>query len=349
MTLNIDGTLTFTPSANFNGTTGFSYLAGTGLHYQFFDRTAANSFTSVTQIPIAGGVEGLASGFDVTALATDLTGDADHFGVRYTGAINIATGGSYTFDTVSDDGSALYIDGTLVVDNDGLHGPAEVFGTVTLAAGTHAIEIRFFESGASEVLQVNVSGPDTANAKTALLQSALLGPATANVEITVNAVNDVPQLANLAGTLATIEQTAVLLAANATVSDAELDALNGGAGLYTGASLTLVRASGGKPDDDFGLDTTDALFTVNFTVTNVIGELKSGGLTFATFVDAGGALVINFTSSQKQRRPPRWSATCCAMSPTPTGATRRRGRSCSPLCSATETATAARAAAASEA
>jgi hypothetical protein len=295
VTLNIDGTLTFTPTANFNGTTSFSYLAGTGLRYQFFDRTDANPFTSVTQIPLTGGIEGVAPSFDVTALATDLSGDADHFGVRYTGAINIATGGSYTFYTVSDDGSALYIDGVLVVDNDLLHGPAEVFGTVTLAAGTHAIEIRYFEYAASEVLQVSVSGPDTADVKRPLLESALLGADTANVEITVNAVNDAPQIASLAPTVTAVEQTPVLLAPNATVSDAELDALNGGAGLYTGAKFTFSRTSNGGGEDRYGFDTTGALFTFEG---GVLGTLKSGGATFANVLNAPGVLIITFDSAE---------------------------------------------------
>ena len=227
VTLNIDGTLTFTPSAKFNGTTWFSYLAGTGLHYQLFDRTAANSFTSVTQIPMPAASRGS------RPVRRHRAGDGpDRRCSRLacaTPARSISRPAAATPSTRSRT-TARRCTST-----------AHWWWTMTgwtgrpkasdgRARGWHACDRNpVFESGASEVLQVDVSGPDTANAKTALLQSALLGPATANVEITVNAVNDVPQLADLAGTLATIEQTAVLLAANATVSDAELDALNGGA------------------------------------------------------------------------------------------------------------------------
>ena len=55
----------------------------------------------------------------------------------------------------------------------------------------------------------------------------------------------------------------MLLDLDATVSDAELDALNGGTGLYTGATLTLVRQGGAVAEDGFGFDTADALFTVS--------------------------------------------------------------------------------------
>ena len=261
VTLNADGTLTFTPAGNFNGAAAFSYQTREALHYQFFDRVMETAFTTVASIPTEGGVEGFANEFNVSALAQQLSGNTDYFGIRYTGSIHVATGGSYTFYTTSDDGSALYIDGVMAVNNDFAQGATERSGVVTLAAGTHAIEIRYFEGGGGEELQVHVSGPDTAGVKTALLESALTGTATANVAITVLAVNDAPQLANLGDTAAAVEQTAARLDPDVTVSDPDLDALNGGAGLYTGASLTLQRDGGAVTEDVFGFDTTSALLT----------------------------------------------------------------------------------------
>ena len=223
VTLNADGTLTFTPAGDFNGATAFSYQTRELLHYQFFDRDGATAFTTVANIPTVGGVEGFATGFDVAALAQQLSGNTDHFGIRYTGSIHVATGGSYTFYTISDDGSALYIDGVLVVNNDFSQIPTERSGAVTLTAGVHAIEIRYFEGGGGEELQVRVSGPDTADIKTALLESGLVGTATANVVITVLAVNDAPELANFGDTTVAVEQTAARLDLDVAVSDAELD------------------------------------------------------------------------------------------------------------------------------
>jgi hypothetical protein len=67
--------------------------------------------------------------------------------------------GDYTFYTSSDDGSKLYIDGTQVVDNDGLHGMQWVGGTINLIAGEHMIEVIMFENGGGEGLEVEVEGP----------------------------------------------------------------------------------------------------------------------------------------------------------------------------------------------
>ncbi|MEP5248216.1 MAG: hemolysin-type calcium-binding region, partial [Alphaproteobacteria bacterium] len=113
---------------------------------------------------------------------------------------------------------------------------------------------------------------------------------TINADIA--AENDVPVFAALDGTPAFTEGgAAVTLDANVTVSDVELDALNGGNGNYSGASLTVARNGGTNTVDSFGFDTNGASFTVNG------GNLQSGGNTFATFTNTGGTLTVNFTSS----------------------------------------------------
>ena len=58
----------------------------------------------------------------------------------------------FTFALASDDGSTLWIDEVLVVDNDGLHGTVERRGQVALAAGAHRVEVRWFNrTGGAEL------------------------------------------------------------------------------------------------------------------------------------------------------------------------------------------------------
>src|SRR5690606_11163883 len=83
----------------------------------------------------------------------------DHFALRHRGLIDIPADGLYTFATASDDGSQLLIDDRLVVDNGGLHGTVERSGTVGLRAGTHTIEVRFFEASGGETLTATWKGP----------------------------------------------------------------------------------------------------------------------------------------------------------------------------------------------
>jgi hypothetical protein len=45
----------------------------------------------------------------------------------------------------SDDGSVLWIDGNMALDNGGAHGPLVGSNDIQLTAGTHSFEIHFFE------------------------------------------------------------------------------------------------------------------------------------------------------------------------------------------------------------
>ena len=90
----------------------------------------------------------------LTASAVDFgtsTGFAWHpFGLSAFGAdifcnINVPADGTYTFGLTSDDGSMLFLDGNLVVDNGGSHGPSTVSGGTFLTAGPYFCEVQFFE------------------------------------------------------------------------------------------------------------------------------------------------------------------------------------------------------------
>ncbi|GEM_PF-1204277 len=108
-------------------------------------------------------------------------------------------------------------------------------------------------------------------------------------------MNNAPVLANLNGDSVAwpgTGNTVILDAgANAAVSDAELNALNGGNGDYAGSSLSVQRIGTATANDTFGFNTPGALFTVSGN------SLQSGGQTFATFTNTGGVLTIAFNSS----------------------------------------------------
>ncbi|MCL4177942.1 MAG: Ig-like domain-containing protein [Verrucomicrobia bacterium] len=84
----------------------------------------------------------------------------DRFAARFTAVLIIATNGPYTFYLNSDDGSALYLNGQLVVNNDGDHATLERSAALDLATGTYSFEVRFYENGGGALLQVSWSGPD---------------------------------------------------------------------------------------------------------------------------------------------------------------------------------------------
>lgn len=67
------------------------------------------------------------------------------FAIRYEGKFSISTPGKWKFRISSDDGSKLYIDGKLVIDNDGTHPPKEKSGVVELDKGDHEMVLEYFQ------------------------------------------------------------------------------------------------------------------------------------------------------------------------------------------------------------
>lgn len=92
-------------------------------------------------------------------------GLTDRFAARFTGDLNVAAAGRYTLYLTSDDGSALYVDGRKIIDNDLTHGTVTKTVALDLTAGAHDIEIRYFENGGRQSLQLEWSGPDTGGAR----------------------------------------------------------------------------------------------------------------------------------------------------------------------------------------
>lgn len=64
--------------------------------------------------------------------------------LSFRGFVDAPADDLYRFELTSDDGSKLWIDGKVVVDNDGLHGPVTKDGTIALGKGLHAIHVAWF-------------------------------------------------------------------------------------------------------------------------------------------------------------------------------------------------------------
>jgi cytochrome c len=122
-----------------------------GLQYNYYEEnfSGAPDFESFTP-KSSGTVEN----FDLKPRKRD-----NNFGLRFSGNIQIPRDGAYTFYTRSDDGSMLYIDGKVVVDNNGDHAPQEKRGSADLTAGDHSIVVTFYNNGAGYELAVSWRGP----------------------------------------------------------------------------------------------------------------------------------------------------------------------------------------------
>jgi hypothetical protein len=86
----------------------------------------------------------------------------DSFGADITGCFTAPTTGVYQFATNSDDGSQLFLNGVLNVDNGGPHGPNFAAGSpIALTAGDNVdLHLQFYEDfGGPAGLDLLVQGP----------------------------------------------------------------------------------------------------------------------------------------------------------------------------------------------
>jgi len=88
-------------------------------------------------------------------------GNEDNYAVMWRGFFVPKKTGSHKFWTESDDMSYLYVNGTMVVDNGGLHGMVKKSGSINLTAGEkYYIRIYFSEKGGGDELKVWFQTPD---------------------------------------------------------------------------------------------------------------------------------------------------------------------------------------------
>jgi len=85
------------------------------------------------------------------------SGGEKFYALQFSGQLFVAETGVYTFYSESNDGSLVYIDGNVVVDNDGSHALLEMSGETALSAGLHDIVVEYFQNNGSEALAVSWS------------------------------------------------------------------------------------------------------------------------------------------------------------------------------------------------
>ncbi len=86
----------------------------------------------------------------------------EYVGLLLSGTVSVPSTSVFRFALDSDDGSRLWIDGELVVDNDGLHGPETKVGAIAIAKGAHNIRVEYFNKtgGSALKLSIGASGED---------------------------------------------------------------------------------------------------------------------------------------------------------------------------------------------
>ncbi len=167
---------------NVNAAPSLGLASQSGLAASYYDVGAAISNLKDMDFDAAPDATGLVANLDYTAGNEKFWDGApnDFFAAKYEGQLNVSEAGSYTISLSSDDGSMLFVDGVPVLDNDGLHATRTRSVTLDLDEGSHDIEVRYFENGGSQTLQMTWSGPDTGGARVLVDGDALSSGAQAD-------------------------------------------------------------------------------------------------------------------------------------------------------------------------
>ncbi len=166
---------------------GAAVLSQPGIHVDYFypapDNVALETLAPLT--PKASGI------VPKMVMNVPQKTEADDFALKFTGNLTIAQSGKYTFFIASDDGSRVYIDDRLVIDNDGLHGMSEKQAAIELAAGLHRIAVTYFDNGGGDGLQVAWSGPGFKKQEIATEMLSVGGEETIH-DLAIRAVASIP-------------------------------------------------------------------------------------------------------------------------------------------------------------
>jgi len=111
------------------------------------------------KLPDFSSLKVLKSGKTYSFKLKSLEPRVDHWGVIFQSYLKIPTQGNYTFYTKSDDGTKLFINDKLVVDNDGSHGILTKTGSITLKPGMVKFKLLYYEDDWGEFLEVGYEGP----------------------------------------------------------------------------------------------------------------------------------------------------------------------------------------------
>ncbi|KKR01165.1 MAG: PA14 domain protein [Candidatus Woesebacteria bacterium GW2011_GWB1_39_12] len=83
----------------------------------------------------------------------------DTYSIFWAGDLKVASGGTYTFYTVSDDGVKLWINNQLIIDNWTNHAPTTNSASINLIPGENKVKLQYYESSGGAIIRLNWSGP----------------------------------------------------------------------------------------------------------------------------------------------------------------------------------------------
>ncbi len=215
-------------------------------------------------------------------------GRGDYWSVDIQGYIYIPSNGSYNFQTYSDDGVRLKVDGTTVVNNWTLHGPTYNHGIVTLTSGWKPIRLQMYEWGGGTVLRLMwkppgqgfYNYPPAANLSTSLPDTT--APTLSSVSIASN--NTTTTLANPG------DDVTLTLTASEAIGTPVVTFQSGGAAISDG-SIVYANTSGNTWTATYTANASDTGGAVSYSVA-FSDTAGNAGTPVTTTTDSSNVAVV---------------------------------------------------------
>jgi YVTN family beta-propeller protein len=133
--------------------TGPQQSTGTGLLGQYFNNTSLSNSPALQRIE--------AVDFNWGSRSPGTGVNKDKFSVRWTGTVEASSTGTFQFQTVSDDGVRLWVNGVQVINNWSNHSATtNTSATIALTGGTrYTIRMEYYDSGGQAVAQLRWRTP----------------------------------------------------------------------------------------------------------------------------------------------------------------------------------------------
>ena len=122
-----------------------------GLSYKYYHGffRMVNDFTQSDPVKT-----GVAPKFETTIREKE-----QYFAFQFEGYLKVPDDGLYTLYLAANDGAKLSIDGSVLINNDGLHPLTEIYKQVSLKAGFHPVSVGYFQEGGTHGFKVSWHGP----------------------------------------------------------------------------------------------------------------------------------------------------------------------------------------------
>ena len=248
-------------------------------------------------------------------------GRGDYWSVDIQGYIYIPSNGTYWFETYSDDGVRLKVDGNTVINNWTNHGPTSNYGQVILTSGWKPIQLQMYEWGGGTVLRLrwrppgqgSYDYPPAANLSTSLPD--ITAPTLSNVSIASNnATSTLAKAGNditLSFTASEVISTPVVTfqSGGAAITDGSIVYTNTSGNTWT--SVYTANASDTDGSVSYSIAFSDAAGNAGTAVTSGTGSvttntsaptlsnvsIASNNAT-STLAKAGNDITLSFTASE---------------------------------------------------